>query len=157
MLLPIEMRDEAKVVLESVPLDGHIFNVLMQRRNEARPSSHGNYIPALEAAERLLNKFSHGGCALNLLFLSDGRPSDARHASPLIPPPPAPPRPPPPVSRPLSRGLPGYPRPSAMRSHRAQACQARSDTGHPRAAMFAAGQEFRFKPLTKGLSCECRR
>jgi hypothetical protein len=86
MLLPIEMRDEAKVVLESVPLDGHIFNVLMQRRNEARPSSHGNYIPALEAAERLLNKFSHGGCALNLLFLSDGRPSDARHASPLIPP-----------------------------------------------------------------------
>ena len=76
MLLPIEMRDEAKVVLESVPLDGHLFNFLMQRRNEARPSSHGNYMPAQEAAEKLLNKFSHGGCALNLLFLSDGRPSD---------------------------------------------------------------------------------
>jgi hypothetical protein len=72
----IEMRDEAKVVLESVPLDGHLFNFLMQRRNEARPSSHGNYMPAQEAAEKLLNKFSHGGCALNLLFLSDGRPSD---------------------------------------------------------------------------------
>jgi hypothetical protein len=36
----------------------------------------------------------------------------------------------PPVSRLLSRGLPRSPRPSAMRSHRAPACQARSDTGH---------------------------
>ena len=28
-----------------------------------------------------------------------------------------------------------------MRSHRAQACLARSDTGHPRTAMFASAQK----------------
>jgi hypothetical protein len=72
----IEMRDDAEVIFESMPLDGNLFNMLVKRRDLCRPSSHGNYIPSLAAAERLLNKFSHGGCALRLLFLSDGRPSD---------------------------------------------------------------------------------
>jgi len=69
----IEMRDEAEIVFEAIPIDSHLFNTLMERRKTCRPSSHGNYMPSLDAAERLLNKVSHAGCALLFLFLSDGR------------------------------------------------------------------------------------
>lgn len=37
----------------------------------------GNYLPALEMAERLLLSNTRGSCALVLMFFSDGRPSDS--------------------------------------------------------------------------------
>jgi len=40
-------------------------------------SADSNYIPALELAEALLSKGNRGECALSLLFLSDGAPTDA--------------------------------------------------------------------------------
>ena len=42
----------------------------------SEPKSDGNYLPALQAAERLLLGNTSGSCALLLLFLSDGKPSD---------------------------------------------------------------------------------
>eukprot|EP00282_Hemiselmis_andersenii_P035154 CAMPEP_0169443004 /NCGR_PEP_ID=MMETSP1042-20121227/9126_1 /TAXON_ID=464988 /ORGANISM="Hemiselmis andersenii, Strain CCMP1180" /LENGTH=724 /DNA_ID=CAMNT_0009554207 /DNA_START=221 /DNA_END=2396 /DNA_ORIENTATION=+ len=72
----VEMRDEPEVVFEAELLDEEMFNKFLRRRDEARSWKDGNYLPSLAAAEKLLHKFPHGGCALQLLFLSDGKPSD---------------------------------------------------------------------------------
>jgi len=53
----IEMRDTSTIIFEALPLDGHLFNMLMQRKT-AKPFSHGNYLPSLDSAEQLLNKVS---------------------------------------------------------------------------------------------------
>ena len=48
----------------------------------ARPNQAGNYLPALRLAERCLLSNTTGSCALMLVFLSDGRPSDRLHVGP---------------------------------------------------------------------------
>jgi Mg-chelatase subunit ChlD/Pyruvate/2-oxoacid:ferredoxin oxidoreductase delta subunit len=74
----IVMQDEAKVLLICEPTDWCLYNRLVDYRNwtEMKPSGHGNYLPALEKANELLSLNTTGTCALALLFLSDGRPSD---------------------------------------------------------------------------------
>ena len=78
----IEMRSDANVIFEAQPLDWILFNALLDRRKTAKPKSHGNYAPSLLKAKELLQKFSHGSCALVLFFLSDGKPSDGVSAGP---------------------------------------------------------------------------
>ena len=72
------MRETAEVILECEPSDYVLYNKLVDLREWAhhRPSGPGNYEPALEQAELLLNKNLSGSCAVTLFFFSDGRPSD---------------------------------------------------------------------------------
>jgi hypothetical protein len=74
----ILMRDEAEVVIEHEPLDWILYNKLIDMRewSQSRPRGAGNYLPALEQADALLASNSLGTCALSLVFLSDGKPSD---------------------------------------------------------------------------------
>ena len=70
------MRAESRVLFECEPMDWILFNKMIDLASSAKPGGAGNYLPALDATERLLDKLSHGGCALLVVFLSDGRPSD---------------------------------------------------------------------------------
>ncbi|KAJ3288812.1 hypothetical protein HDU79_004566 [Rhizoclosmatium sp. JEL0117] len=73
----IEMRDEAEVVLEREPITNVLFNKLIERRTKSKPASHGNYVNAFKAAQELFEVDEYNEtCALLLIFLSDGKPSD---------------------------------------------------------------------------------
>ena len=67
----------AITVFEREPMTNVLFNKMLTRRRSVQPRGHGNYIPALEEAERLFEDDStNNTCALMMIFLSDGRPSD---------------------------------------------------------------------------------
>ncbi|KAG1675173.1 hypothetical protein FOA52_003396 [Chlamydomonas sp. UWO 241] len=73
----IEMRDDATTVFEREPMTNVLFNKILRRKTEAHPSSHGNYLPALDQAIQIMEADrGNSACALVLLFLSDGRPSN---------------------------------------------------------------------------------
>ncbi|KAJ3012938.1 UNVERIFIED_CONTAM: hypothetical protein HDU68_000940 [Siphonaria sp. JEL0065] len=73
----IEMRDEAAIVFEREPITNYFFNKILEQRTLSKPYSHGNYINAFEAAEELFERDADNDtCALLLIFLSDGKPSD---------------------------------------------------------------------------------
>lgn len=58
------------------PTDWLLFNKIIGLLRSAEPKSVGNYLPAFSTAERLVCSNTNGSCALTLLFLSDGKPSD---------------------------------------------------------------------------------
>lgn len=70
------MRVNAEVVFEREPVGLVLYNKFVALHYNGNPSSHGNYLPALDKADELLKKGAHARCALSLLFLSDGKPSD---------------------------------------------------------------------------------
>lgn len=70
------MRDEADVIFERVPMGLVLYDRFVKLYESSVPRSHGNFVPALDKAEDLLKGHYHSGCALSLLFLSDGKPSD---------------------------------------------------------------------------------
>jgi len=74
----VVMKEEAEIVMILEPMDWVLYNKLVDLRewSELRPSGAGNYMPALEAAERLLSYNPHSSCSLSVMFFSDGRPSD---------------------------------------------------------------------------------
>ena len=72
----IAMCSESVVLIDRQPHDWLLFNRLVDLLREQEPHFDGNYIPALDAAERLLLANEFGACALTLFFLSDGKPSD---------------------------------------------------------------------------------
>lgn len=74
----VVMSDQAQVVICAEPTDWVLYNKLVDLRewSNIRPRGPGNYLPALDLAERLLLRNTEGSCALSLLFFSDGRPSD---------------------------------------------------------------------------------
>jgi len=72
----IFMKDDATVVIDRQPFDWILFNNLVDIMNTEKPSTGGNYIPALNQAGELLLYNRSRNCALTLLFLSDGKPSD---------------------------------------------------------------------------------
>ena len=78
----VAMNDTATTLLRHQPLDWLLYNKLLQFREDAVPRSHGDYLPALSAAETLFHENRFGGCALQLFFLSDGKPSDPVVGSP---------------------------------------------------------------------------
>jgi hypothetical protein len=51
-----------------------LFNKLVDLCASSKPSYHGKYLPSLKEAESLLAQNSN--CALRLVFISDGKPSD---------------------------------------------------------------------------------
>ena len=75
----IEMRNEATVVFEAEPLSLVLYNRIVElalRPKDLAARQHGNYLPSLREAFRLLAKYDHVKCAPTLFFLSDGKPSD---------------------------------------------------------------------------------
>ena len=78
MISIVLMMADAEVLCSFAPMSYHLFNLLVDMREfrTKRPAGPGNYLPALEKAEELLEVNSLGTCALSLLILSDGRPSD---------------------------------------------------------------------------------
>lgn len=59
------------------PMGRSLYNRLVEIHQKVKPRSHGNFLPSLDQAEKLLqNDSHHPGTALCLLFLSDGKPSD---------------------------------------------------------------------------------
>lgn len=74
----ILMMDEgAQMLYRCEPMDWVLYNMFLDLRewSTIRPSGRGNYGPALDLAEKVL-KLKGSNCALSLLFISDGRPSD---------------------------------------------------------------------------------
>eukprot|EP00899_Mesostigma_viride_P028369 jgi/Mesvir1/8717/Mv02647-RA.1 len=71
----IEMSDEARVILNRVPVNEALAEALRGRRS-SHARSHGNYLPALQKAIELLREDAHHNARLFVLFLSDGAPSD---------------------------------------------------------------------------------
>eukprot|EP00752_Nemacystus_decipiens_P007214 g6457.t1 len=70
------MQDSAEIVVKREPSGLVLYNQFVGLHDEATPAYNGNFLPALDLAEDLLNQQRHAECALSLLFLSDGRPSD---------------------------------------------------------------------------------
>ena len=87
----IEFSNNAKVIFEREPISWVLFNKLLSRRDSAGFNtrklgpmmdilcSDSNYLPALDAAEKLLAQGNHEDCALSMFFVSDGEPTDAAH------------------------------------------------------------------------------
>jgi hypothetical protein len=83
----VEFRKEATVVFSREPISWVLYNKLLDRRDKGdhrnrrlhleSDHSDSNYLPALDAGEKLLYKGDHDTCALSLLFLSDGAPTDS--------------------------------------------------------------------------------
>ena len=74
----VVMRDDAQAVLQYEPTDWVLYNTMVDLREwtVCRPRGPGNYMPALEMADTLLQENNLGSCALALTFFSDGKPSD---------------------------------------------------------------------------------
>jgi hypothetical protein len=72
----IGMQNDSTILLNRRPCDWVLYNDLMELLRTLRPLGAGNYLPALDLAESVLLHNSSGSCALQLLFLSDGRPSN---------------------------------------------------------------------------------
>ena len=72
----VSMSTEDSVLISRKPMDWLLFNEIVGLLRSLKPAGDGNYLPALDAAERLLMSNTSGSCALMLCFLSDGRPSD---------------------------------------------------------------------------------
>ena len=74
----IDMRDTACVTISQEPCTWELYNKIVDLADDAlRASGHGNYLPALRLASQVLSSIKDENCALLLLFLSDGGPSDA--------------------------------------------------------------------------------
>ena len=74
----VVMRETPEVVFTCEPIDWFLYNKFLEMREwqTIRPFGPGNYMPAIDTAESLLNLNTIGTCALSLLFFSDGKPSD---------------------------------------------------------------------------------
>lgn len=90
----ILMGENAKVLIDRYPTDKVLYNLVLRYYYDSeeadvlyqqgtyvpntliRPAGHGCYGPSLRTAEELFIKHDNSSCALQLLLLSDGRPSD---------------------------------------------------------------------------------
>ena len=86
----VEFNHTAEVVLHREPFSWTLYNKLLNRRDSRsfaqrqgesfRDQIQGDsiYLAALEEAGKVLRYIEHDRCALSLLFLSDGAPTDAK-------------------------------------------------------------------------------
>jgi hypothetical protein len=74
----VTLGPTAQIVYEEQPTSWVFYNKIVElyMQKPVSPRGHGLYIPSLELAEELLYRNSNASCALSILFLSDGRPSD---------------------------------------------------------------------------------
>ncbi|CBN76804.1 conserved unknown protein [Ectocarpus siliculosus] len=77
----VVMQGSADIAVEKEPMGLVLYNQFVNLHDTGAPQFHGNFLPALDIAEELLKSQAHGECALSLLFLSDGRPSDYSYAN----------------------------------------------------------------------------
>jgi len=68
----IVMRDRAELVMSCEPIGWVLYNKLLDMREwtNHRPHGAGNYMRALDMAEKTLLQYTQGSCALSLLFFS---------------------------------------------------------------------------------------
>ena len=72
----VELGMNGYILVDRKPHDWILFNTVIDLLRKQRPTFHGNYLPALDTAEKLLLSNDCGRCALSLFVLSDGKPSD---------------------------------------------------------------------------------
>ena len=72
----VSMRDSATLLVDKQPVDWVLYNTLVGFLRSSKPAEGGNYEKAIELSEQCLMHNTKGACALALLFLSDGKPSD---------------------------------------------------------------------------------
>lgn len=75
----VTLSAEPNVVIEESPCTWILYNKIVEIYNEelVPPCGHGPFLPSLDVAQYLLTKHeNHDGCAMALIFLSDGKPSD---------------------------------------------------------------------------------
>uniref|UniRef100_A0A7S2JX26 Alpha-type protein kinase domain-containing protein n=1 Tax=Leptocylindrus danicus TaxID=163516 RepID=A0A7S2JX26_9STRA len=77
----VGMRSRGDLLLHYRPMNWILYNDLIDLLRTAHPMGEGNYLPALDEAEKLLHGNTYSSCALLLIFLSDGRPSDKLSSS----------------------------------------------------------------------------
>jgi len=74
----ISMRTGSELIVDAEPVDWLLFNELIGFLRTSMPGEPGNYLQAIDLAEKCLMGNMMGSCALALLFFSDGRPSDRK-------------------------------------------------------------------------------
>ena len=74
----ISMRTGSELIVDAEPVDWLLFNKLIGFLRTSMPGEPGNYLQAIDLAEKCLMGNMMGSCALALLFFSDGRPSDRK-------------------------------------------------------------------------------
>lgn len=81
MISVVLMSEEGRIIFQYEPTDWVLYNKIVQMRewNTEKPKGPGNYVPAIEKAENVLNYNDCGSCSLSLIFFSDGAPSDGQN------------------------------------------------------------------------------
>ncbi|KAL7536710.1 hypothetical protein ACHAWF_005537 [Thalassiosira exigua] len=72
----VELGGNYDCVLREQPLDWILYNRIVDIVRSHCPRGEGNYLPAIKKAQELLSLNKSGKCALQLVFLTDGIPSD---------------------------------------------------------------------------------
>lgn len=72
----IELGGDEKYLLKYQPIDWILYNRVVDYLRNHRPCGDGNYLPSIDKAQRMLSYNKSGKCALQLIFLTDGAPSD---------------------------------------------------------------------------------
>jgi hypothetical protein len=68
----------SKVVFQDEPCDWLLCNKIVDlyMKIKLKPHGPGRFLPSLDLAKRMLTRNFNASCAMSLVFLSDGRPSD---------------------------------------------------------------------------------
>ena len=72
----VELGGDQKYLLRYQPMDWILYNSIIDFLRSHHPCGGGNYLPAIDKAQSLLSYNMSGKCALQLIFLTDGAPSD---------------------------------------------------------------------------------
>ncbi|KAL7546823.1 hypothetical protein ACHAWF_010154 [Thalassiosira exigua] len=74
----VSLGEDGEIILKEQPTTWVLYNKIVDFYNNktVQARGHGMYIPSLGVGELLLNGTNISSCALGLLFLSDGKPSD---------------------------------------------------------------------------------
>ncbi|KAL7524375.1 hypothetical protein ACHAWF_000922, partial [Thalassiosira exigua] len=72
----VELGGNYDSILKEQPLDWILYNRIIDVMRSLCPYGHGKYLPAIKKAQELLSTNKSGKCALQLVFLTDGIPSD---------------------------------------------------------------------------------
>ncbi|KAL7521922.1 hypothetical protein ACHAWX_006614 [Stephanocyclus meneghinianus] len=72
----IELSSKGEFLINHHPMNWILYNTIIDLLRNRSPAGDGNYLPAIKLAENALLLNKKGNCMLQLLFLTDGAPSD---------------------------------------------------------------------------------
>lgn len=72
----VRLGVEGDCLLTAQPFDWLLYNKIIDLLKDSQPLGDGNYLPALSTAEHLLKLNKNGKCHPQLIFITDGGPSD---------------------------------------------------------------------------------